>query len=174
MWARTGCNFNESGHGPCETGDCRGQLACWGSGGRPPATVVEMTLGTAADPETHYYDVSLVDGFNLPASMVPAAGGACGVAACETDVNAYCPDSLAERGPGGRVVGCKSACVATGADKYCCTGEYGSARACKPTSFANLFKALCPRAYSYAYDEAGGLKTCSRAKRYVVTFCPPN
>ncbi|KAL6581133.1 hypothetical protein OROMI_007056 [Orobanche minor] len=146
-----------------------------GHRGQPPATVVEMTLGTDANP-LHYYDVSLVDGFNLPVSMIPVGGGGgpCGAAACEADVNACCPESLEmRRGGDGEVVGCKSACLATGADKYCCTGEYGDPRMCKPTASSNLFKALCPRAYSYAYDEASGLKMC-RAKRYVITFCPPN
>ncbi|KAL3650181.1 hypothetical protein CASFOL_006584 [Castilleja foliolosa] len=172
IWARTGCCFDEAtGRGSCQTGDCGGQLNCSGSGGQPPATIVEMTLGTDANP-AHYYDVSLVDGFNVPVSMIPVGAAACGVAACEADVNECCPDSLAVR-KGGKVVGCKSACLATGADKYCCTGEYGSPGTCKPTAFANLFKALCPRAYSYAFDEATGLKTC-KAKKYVITFCPPN
>ncbi|KAL6581113.1 hypothetical protein OROMI_007036 [Orobanche minor] len=175
IWARTGCSFEETGRGSCQTGDCSGQLHCMGIGGQPPATVVEMTLGTDANP-LHYYDVSLVEGFNLPVSMIPVGGGGgpCGAAACEADVNACCPESLeVRRGGDGEVVGCKSACLATGADKYCCTGEYGDPRMCKPTASSNLFKALCPRAYSYAYDEASGLKMC-RAKRYVITFCPPN
>ncbi|KAI3470767.1 hypothetical protein Pfo_027430 [Paulownia fortunei] len=172
IWARQGCCFDETGRGSCQTGDCNGQLHCRGLGGQPPATMVEMTLGTSTNP-MHYYDVSLVDGFNLPVSMIPVGGGiGCGVAACEADVNVCCPESLAVR-RGGKVVGCKSACLATRADKYCCTGEYGSPKTCKPTAFANLFKAICPRAYSYAYDESSGLKTC-RAKRYVITFCPPN
>ncbi|KAL0341371.1 UNVERIFIED_CONTAM: Thaumatin-like protein [Sesamum radiatum] len=131
-----------------------------------------MTLGTSTNP-MHYYDVSLVDGFNLPVSMIPGGGGsACGVAACEADVNVCCPENLAVRREG-KVVGCKSACLATGADRYCCTGEYASPNTCKPTAFGHLFKAICPRAYSYAYDESSGLKTC-RASRYVITFCPPN
>ncbi|KAK4403292.1 Thaumatin-like protein [Sesamum angolense] len=172
IWARQGCCFDQTGRGSCQTGDCNGQLHCRGIGGQPPATLVEMTLGTSTNP-MHYYDVSLVDGFNLPVSMIPAGGGsACGVAACEADVNVCCPENLAVRREG-KVVGCKSACLATGADRYCCTGEYASPKTCKPTAFGHLFKAICPRAYSYAYDESSGLKTC-RASRYVITFCPPN
>lgn len=172
IWARHGCCFDKTGKGSCHTGDCNGQLNCRGIGGQPPATVVQMTLGTYTNP-MHYYDVSLVDGFNLPVSMIPVGGGVgCGVAACEADVNVCCPENLAVV-RGGKVVGCKSACLATGADKYCCTGEYGSANTCKPTAYAKLFKDICPRAYSYAYDESSGLKSCS-AKRYVITFCPPN
>ncbi|KAL8462871.1 hypothetical protein ACS0TY_032946 [Phlomoides rotata] len=173
IWARRGCCFDESGKGSCETGDCNGQLNCGGGGGEAPATVVEMTLGTESNP-MHYYDVSLVDGFNLAVAMIPvgAGGAGCGVAACEADVNECCPGNLAVV-KGGRVVGCKSLCLATGGDEVCCRGEYGSPMRCKPTAYAKLFKEICPRAYSYAYDEASGLKVC-RADRYFITFCPPN
>ncbi|KAL5166362.1 Thaumatin-like protein [Glycine soja] len=41
-----------------------------GQGGVPPATVVEMTLGSSSSP-LHFYDLSLVDGFNLLDSMKP-------------------------------------------------------------------------------------------------------
>ncbi|KAK4482047.1 hypothetical protein RD792_011605 [Penstemon davidsonii] len=173
IWARQGCTFDQtgSGFGSCETGDCNGQLRCMGIGGQPPATVVEMTLGTETNP-MHYYDVSLVDGFNIPVAMIPVGGGnGCGVAACEVDLNLFCPVKMGVRG-GGKVVGCKSACLATGDDKYCCTGKYDSPENCKPTAFGHLFKSICPRAYSYAYDEFSGLKTC-RAKGYAITFCPP-
>lgn len=140
-------------------------------GGVPPATVVEMTLGTSVSP-LHFYDVSLVDGFNLPVSMAPVGGGiGCGVAACVVDLNICCPSALEER-IGGRVVGCKSACLAMQSAKYCCTGSYGNPQTCKPTLFAHLFKAICPKAYSYAFDDSSSLNKC-RASRYVITFCPP-
>lgn len=138
---------------------------------RPPATVVEMTLGSSSSP-LHFYDVSLVDGFNLPVSMKPIGGGVgCGVAACEVDLNVCCPSAL-EVKRDGRVVGCKSACLAMQSAKHCCTGEYANPKACKPTLFANLFKAICPKAYSYAFDDSSSLNKC-RASRYVITFCPP-
>lgn len=83
IWGRQGCCFDEHGKGACETGDCGNGLRCGGAGGKPPATVVEMTFGTARSP-LHYYDVSLVDGFNLPVAMSPVGGGiGCGVAGCE-------------------------------------------------------------------------------------------
>ncbi|GAA0148815.1 hypothetical protein Leryth_015102 [Lithospermum erythrorhizon] len=170
IWARQGCRFDEHGRGSCQTGDCGGLLTCRGIGGTPPATLVEMTLGTSSNP-LHYYDISLVDGFNLPVSMRPVGGGkGCRVAACESDVNAWCPMRLMTRKEG-VVVGCKSACLAFRDPRYCCTGEFSKANVCKPTVYSHLFKALCPRAYSYPYDEASGLKTC-RASRYVITFCP--
>ncbi|KAG5550262.1 hypothetical protein RHGRI_015280 [Rhododendron griersonianum] len=152
IWARQGCSFDASGKGTCETGDCANQLHCRGMGGVPPATVVEMTLGTSVSP-LHFYDVSLVDGFNLPVSMAPVGGGiGCGVAACVVDLNICCPSMLEA--------------------KYCCTGSYGNPQTCKPTLFSHLFKAICPKAYSYAFDDSSSLNKC-RASRYVITFCPP-
>ncbi|XP_061368970.1 thaumatin-like protein [Gastrolobium bilobum] len=174
IWGRQGCFFDEhTGKGSCQTGDCAGLLQCRGIGGVPPATLVEMTLGTSNSP-LHFYDVSLVDGFNLPLSMKPSGGGVigCGVAACEGNLNVYCPSALVVHHYG-KVVGCKSACLATRSDRYCCTGDYADPTNCKPTVFARLFKTICPQAYSYAYDDSAGLKTCN-ASQYVLTFCPPH
>lgn len=171
IWGRQGCNFDNNGKGSCVTGDCSNQLHCNGKGGVPPATVVEMTLGTSNSP-MHFYDVSLVDGFNLPVSMKPVGGGiGCGVASCDVDLNVCCPSALEVKSEG-KVVGCKSACLAMQSAKYCCTGNYSNPNTCKPTLFAYLFKAICPKAYSYAFDDSTSLNKC-RATRYVITFCPP-
>ncbi|KAL4354778.1 hypothetical protein GQ457_06G007000 [Hibiscus cannabinus] len=171
IWGRQGCNFDSNGKGSCDTGDCSGRLHCQGTGGTPPATVIEMTLGSSSSP-LHFYDVSLVDGFNLPVSMKPVGGGVgCGVASCEVDLNVCCPSAL-EVKKGARVIGCKSACLAMQSAKYCCTGEYANPKTCKPTLFAHLFKAICPKAYSYAFDDSSSLNKC-RASRYLITFCPP-
>lgn len=172
IWGRQGCCFDTTGKGSCQTGDCAGLLNCNGNGGVPPATLIEMTLGTSQS-DLHFYDVSLVDGFNLPVSMKPIDGGVgCGVAGCEADLNFCCPYGLVVKKEG-KVVGCKSACLAAKSDRYCCTGEFASPKMCKPSVFALLFKTICPRAYSYAYDDSVGLRTC-KATRYVVTFCPSN
>lgn len=171
MWGRQGCCFDGQGRGSCETGDCSGLLHCKGKAGTPPATVVEMAFGTAASP-LHFYDVSLVDGFNIPVTMAPIGGGVgCGIAACETNLNVCCPSKF-EVKQQGKVVGCKSACLALQTDKYCCTGDYASPASCKPTLFSHLFKAICPHAYSFAYDDSTSLNKC-RASRYLITFCPP-
>ncbi|KAM0849716.1 hypothetical protein ACQ4PT_053557 [Festuca glaucescens] len=172
VWPRRGCSFDSRGLGSCATGDCGGVLRCAGAGGSIPATVVEMTLGTRQSP-MHFYDVSLVDGFNAPVSMTPVGGGrGCGVASCGADLNVCCPSALEVRDREGKVAGCRSACRAMGGGKYCCTGEYGTPAACKPTIFSHLFKAICPKAYSYAFDDASSLNRCM-AKRYLITFCPP-
>ncbi|KAH0850743.1 hypothetical protein HID58_091186, partial [Brassica napus] len=75
IWGRTGCNFDKTGTGTCETGSCGSTLKCSASG-KPPASLAEFTLA-ALD----FYDVSLVDGFNLPMSVTPMNGkGNCSVA----------------------------------------------------------------------------------------------
>ena len=172
MWPRRGCSFDARGQGSCATGDCGGALRCGGCPGATPATVVEMTLGTPRSP-LHFYDVPLVDGFNAPVSMSPVGGGSgCGVAGCQADLNACCPSALEVRDREGKVAGCRSACGAMGGDRYCCTGDYASPERCRPTVFARVFKAVCPKAYSYAYDDATSLNRC-KASRYLITFCPP-
>ncbi|GLJ41578.1 hypothetical protein SUGI_0860390 [Cryptomeria japonica] len=66
FWGRTGCSFDASGKGTCQTGDCRGQLSC---------------------------RVSLVDGFNIPLSINPT-NTQCTAPACKADVNAVWPAEL--------------------------------------------------------------------------------
>jgi hypothetical protein len=98
IWARTKC---EGGH--CETGDC-GKLIFWkkqnnqdalyynfwknhlgnriqcnGAGGQPPASLAEIQFQGSGGQD--FYDVSLVDGYNLPIAFFPSQGTpSCGVA----------------------------------------------------------------------------------------------
>ncbi|KHN41892.1 Pathogenesis-related protein 5 [Glycine soja] len=37
--------------------------------------------------------------------------------------------------------------------------------------YSQMFKSVCPKAYSYAYDDATSTFTCSGAD-YTITFCP--
>lgn len=176
VWGRQGCRFDASGRGRCATGDCGGALHCAGAGGAPPATLAEVTLASSASPGAQdFYDVSLVDGYNVPIAMTPVhgSGARCVPAGCVSDLNRVCPAGLAVRGgSGGGVVGCRSACAAFGAPQYCCTGQFGSPQQCKPTAYSRLFKAACPKAYSYAYDDPTSILTCSAGASYVITFCP--
>ncbi|KAL8553019.1 hypothetical protein ACS0TY_001628 [Phlomoides rotata] len=165
FWGRTGCAFTD-GSGFCQTGDCgSGQTECNGSGAAPPATLAEFTLGTTG---LDFYDVSLVDGYNLP-MIVEAAGGSgsCASTGCVTDLNRVCPSEL--RVDGGE--GCRSACEAFGTPEYCCSGAFNSPNLCRPSVYSQLFKSACPRSYSYAYDDPTSTFTCSGAD-YTVTFCP--
>ncbi|KAI9802078.1 MAG: hypothetical protein M1833_001999 [Piccolia ochrophora] len=79
VWGRTNCSFNPSGTGAsnngglngggkaCMTGDCNGIVDCRVSGDTP-VTLAEFTL--AASTGQTFYDISLVDGYNLPMAIV--------------------------------------------------------------------------------------------------------
>uniref|UniRef100_A0A5B7ASP3 Thaumatin-like protein 1b n=1 Tax=Davidia involucrata TaxID=16924 RepID=A0A5B7ASP3_DAVIN len=166
FWGRTGCNFDGSESGSCATGDCgSGQIECNGAGAAPPATLAEFTLGTGGQ---DFYDVSLVDGYNLPMIVEVSGGsGMCASTGCVTDLNQQCPAELRV----GDGQACKSACEAFGSPEYCCSGEYNSPALCKPSVYSEMFKSACPRSYSYAYDDPTSTFTCAGAD-YTVTFCP--
>lgn len=169
VWGRHGCAFDASGRGRCATGDCGGALFCNGIGGTPPATLAEITLGNEQD----FYDVSLVDGYNLAISVTPVRGkGKCSYAGCVSDLNTMCPAGLQVRSHDKRqVVACKSACSAFNSPRYCCTGTFGNPQSCKPTAYSRIFKTACPKAYSYAYDDPTSIATCTGSS-YLLTFCP--
>ncbi|XP_077238503.1 pathogenesis-related thaumatin-like protein 3.5 [Tasmannia lanceolata] len=172
IWARTGCKFEDWGVGICGTGDCGGKMECDGMGPTPPTTLFEITLGKGDDKD--YYDVSVVDGYNLPILIVPrGVYGGCNATGCAADLNSGCPKELqvVEGGEATGVVGCKSACVAFGRDEYCCSGEFASPTTCGPSSYSNIFKRACPKAYSYAFDDGSSTFTC-KAFDYAITFCP--
>ncbi|KAL8201918.1 hypothetical protein R6Q57_011065 [Mikania cordata] len=170
FWGRTGCIFDTSGQGSCATGDCgSNQMSCNGAGATPPATLAEFTIGSASGSNPDFYDVSLVDGYNLPL-VVDASGGSgvsCVTTGCVTDLNRMCPSELRV----GDGQACKSACEAFGSPEYCCSGSFGSPDTCHPTVYSELFKSACPQSYSYAYDDATSTFTCTGAD-YTITFCP--
>ncbi|KAL4346738.1 hypothetical protein GQ457_17G010220 [Hibiscus cannabinus] len=171
FWGRTQC-ANTSGKFQCATADCgSGQITCNGAGAIPPASLIELTL--AANGGKDFYDVSLVDGFNLPLSISPQGGsGGCSATSCPANVNAACPPELQIKGSDGGVIACKSACLAFNQPQYCCTGAYGSPDTCHPTQYSKIFKGQCPQAYSYAFDDKSSTFTCSGGPNYLITFCP--
>lgn len=170
VWARTRCS-TDSGSFTCMTGDCGRGLECNGAGGIPPATLAEFTI--APDSGLDFYDVSLVDGFNIPVSIAMQGGaGACQPSSCPANVNAVCPQELQVRAADGGVVGCKSACLAFNQPQYCCTGEFNDPKKCVPTDYSLIFENQCPEAYSYAYDDKNSTFTCSASPNYEITFCP--
>jgi hypothetical protein len=132
FWPRTHCTATGTGLS-CATGDCGGNLACpVGVGGAPPATLAEFTVmppGSGAG--TDFYDVSDVDGSNVPLSIVPTPGtydtsppsgangayycgspgsptGTNGLPGCPWNIQAACPAELQDNDPG-YYVGCRSA-----------------------------------------------------------------
>jgi hypothetical protein len=181
FWGRTYCTFNSSGKGTCETGDCGSVLQCNGAGGVPPATLAEFTLGGTTGND--FYDVSFVDGFNVPMTITPVGGAQpkpgdpywCGVAGCGTDLNPNCPAALQEKDTSGRIVACKSACEAFNTDQFCCRGAFNTPATCKPANwpvdYANYFKSNCPYAYSYAYDDPTSTFQ-DKGASFKITFGP--
>ncbi|KAH7108212.1 thaumatin family-domain-containing protein [Auriculariales sp. MPI-PUGE-AT-0066] len=183
IWGRRDCNFSlpVEPHLQCVTGGCTGGLLC-NLPGVPPTTLAEWTLGDPAS-GNDFFDVSLVDGYDLPMSIT--TDQACPTAGCYVDLLPICPDPL--KGPldaTGYPIGCRTSCLAnldgTPANSAnCCSGSYGTPDKCPPqvVQFYSFFKGNCPAAYAYAYDESSGtaLFTCpvSLGASYTVTFCPP-
>ncbi|CAL9240801.1 unnamed protein product [Arabidopsis halleri] len=179
FWGRTQCSTDTDGKFTCLTGDCgSGTIECSGSGAAPPATLAEFTLDGSNGLD--FYDVSLVDGYNVPMLVAPQGGSGlnCSSTGCVVDLNGSCPSELKVTsldGGGKLSMGCKSACEAFRTPEYCCSGAYGTPDTCKPSSYSLMFKTACPRAYSYAYDDQSSTFTCAKSPNYVITFCPtPN
>ncbi|GLT78260.1 hypothetical protein SLA2020_498000 [Shorea laevis] len=55
IWARTNCQFDASGRGSCQTGDCQGLLECEDYGS-PPNTLAEFALDQYANQD--FIDIS--------------------------------------------------------------------------------------------------------------------
>ncbi|KIP07773.1 hypothetical protein PHLGIDRAFT_511222 [Phlebiopsis gigantea 11061_1 CR5-6] len=182
IWGRRDCNFSITTGPTCLTGWCNGGLLCdpHTGTGVPPATVAEWTL--QGDGNRDFYDVSLVDGFDLPMAITNNVG--CSTASCPVDLGPICPSQI--QGPfdsTGFPVGCKSACFANldgdpTNSPNCCSGSFDTAATCPSSGveFYSFFKGNCPDAYGYAFDESSGtaLWTCDSGLNadYTLTFCP--
>lgn len=178
LWARTGCSFDAAGNGHCLSGDC-GRFQCGSTWGEFPSTLAEFNLNAWNGMD--FYDVSLVEGNNLP-MWINSYGGSsrdridangCSAAGCTRDANATCPAKL-QRIRNGRVVACLSACLVFKTDQTCCTGAYAARPKCVPSSWpldsAAVFKKAEPFAYSYVNDDATSVLTCSGECGYRVTW----
>jgi hypothetical protein len=177
FWGRTGCVFR-NGVGHCQTGDCGGLFQCKGWG-TIPATLAEVNFD--AWDNLDFYDVSMVDGSNLPMyiNITRSSGGTtdkispngCVPAGCTKAVQ--CPSVLDVKA-GGKVVACISACARLGGDQYCCRGKYAPRSACDPANwpvdYAAVFKRAEPYAYSYADDDATSVFVCKGVCDYRITF----
>ncbi|MCD7460857.1 hypothetical protein HAX54_044620 [Datura stramonium] len=158
IWARTGCNFDGSGRGRCQTGDCNGLLRCQ-SYGQPPNSLAEYALNQYSNLD--FFDVSLVDGFNVPIEFSPTSNGCTRGIRCAADINGQCPNKL--RAPGG----CHNPCTVFKTDEYCCNSGN-----CGPTRYSRFFKDRCYDAYSYPKDDQTSTFTCRGGTNYRVVFCP--
>lgn len=101
VWPMTGCDFdgnlvcaggtgNAGGPRCCDTGSCTIEPGGFGlqcnSSGDPPNTVAEFTLTSGANND--FYDVSLIDGYNIPIEMKPT--GTSADAPNEFDTSYWC------------------------------------------------------------------------------------
>ncbi|MCW2914876.1 MAG: hypothetical protein JWN52_2944 [Actinomycetia bacterium] len=175
FWGRTGCSFNSKGVGHCQSGDCGGRFQCNGSGATP-ATLAELALGAWGGMD--FYDVSMVDGSNLPMyinishsttkDQVNSRG--CSAGGCTKPV--VCPAKMQVK-TGGKVVGCTTACAAYGGDAYCCRAKWSGRDHCIPSKwpvdYTKVFKRAEPYAYSYAYDDSATM-ACRGGCNYKITF----
>ncbi|KAJ0602124.1 putative glucan endo-1,3-beta-D-glucosidase [Helianthus annuus] len=166
IWGRTGCTFNELGHLSCKTGDCgSGEMECNGRSATSPVTLAEFKGTRFKD---YYYDVSLVNGYNLPMTMEATGGSvnsllSCMKTGCVDDLNKRCPTELMLEGGGG----CQSPCQVSDKLEYCCNSPFS----CKPTPYSRLFNSACPRSYSAGFFHTS--YWCDSAN-YTVRFCPPS
>jgi hypothetical protein len=173
FWGRTGCSFNSAGNGQCQTGDCAGKFQCT-QYGAIPATLAEFNLNSWDNLD--FYDVSMVDGSNLPmyinitkgTTKDPISSSGCSSAGCTKPV--VCPSALVVDGG----AGCESACGVFGTDQYCCRGQWAARSACLPANwpidYAAVFKSAEPFAYSYVDDDATSTFTCAGECDYRITF----
>ncbi|ORY88332.1 thaumatin, partial [Leucosporidium creatinivorum] len=183
IWGRRECDFSSGSTLPstCLTGGCNGGLLCATAGGTgvPPATLGEWNL-QGGDTGSDWFDVSNVDGSNLPMRIDNDAG--CPVPECYKDINAVCPAELSVYDTNGYVIGCKTACSANlsgdpSNSPNCCSGSYDTPETCPSSGveYYSVFNKACPDAYAYAYDESSGsaLWTCPSSKQasYTLTFC---
>jgi hypothetical protein len=87
IWGRTGCSFDASGRGSCQTGDCGGALSCSLSG-KSPTTLAEFSLNAGNNKD--YIDLSVIDGFNIPMQFSSTSNGCNKVLNCR---DSNCPDA---------------------------------------------------------------------------------
>jgi len=193
FWARTGCQADGS---HCQTGDCGG-LQCNGNAGAMGPTLAEFTLNAYMGAD--FYDVSMVDGYNVDIQIrpkegtfsrntYPASNYSCGVAgACNTNPLSKCDPQYAIYSPvTHEIIQCLSACTwhmlnrPDQAPQYCCTDgtPYFSRDTCLASSNANMMKSMCPDSYSWAYDDASSTFACGGSGTagpggisYEISFC---
>ncbi|KAI0030381.1 thaumatin [Vararia minispora EC-137] len=166
VWPRTGCDFSTSQDASsCATGGCSGGLECTDGTAAAPVTLAEFTLSSSL---SDFYDVSLVNGFNVPVGITNTIG--CAVSNCPVNLNANCPAKLQKKDATGNVVGSDS--------PSCCTGSFSTAATCPATGVPDyaFFKNNCPNSVVFPYDNSGGvpLLVCpgSQGADYIITFCP--
>lgn len=224
VWGRTNCTADGE-TATCSTGDCFGKLEC-DYGGEVPVTLAEFNLAGGVAGNQCFYDISLVDGYNLPVGIVyhPTSNttwippnlvnpiciatpgylmtpNRTGLSYTNSSypmpydtlqtnegISNWCPWDLQvfpPEKPGDGVYPypdddvqrpvfdpCKSACAANNQPMDCCTGEYNDPTTCGPSEYSKSAKAMCPDAYSYAFDDQTSTFIIPSGGGWEVVFCP--
>jgi hypothetical protein len=139
VWAHKGCDGNGNN---CDTREGQVSLA-------------EMHWDAAGNRKT-WYDISHVDGYNLPITMQPFnpnAGGRCETVGCNFNLN-NCP-SDARVYKNGRLVACQN-----------------TNRDSPNTNYVRALKQACPNSYTWSKDDSAGMRDCQNNNRGLrVIFC---
>ncbi|CAM6095874.1 unnamed protein product [Calypogeia fissa] len=148
------------------TGQCAVTPGSSASTDRNLADLAEFTIGSSTG---DYYDISNVEAYTIGLSIVvtspvgtahsaKVATTRCGTITCAiANIRSFCQGNnqlITE--PSGALV---------------CKNTDGS-NALGPTAGTEIFKAACPDAYSYNYDDATSTFSCGNGSDYEVTFCP--
>jgi len=134
-----------------------------------PVTLAEITMNSYDNMD--FYDISLVDGFNLPLTIFVQGGtaGNCLNLTCSAPILDECPPNLQVMENKTVIAACNSACTEYNDPADCCTGDYLTN--CLASTTSNWFKSLCPEAYTFANDYVSDQPACTGAS-YQVVFCP--
>ncbi|WVF65426.1 hypothetical protein IAT40_000153 [Kwoniella sp. CBS 6097] len=188
IWAQTGCEGTN-----CKIGNCGGGVCDGNQYGTPGATLAEFGFGGYGGQD--YYDISMVDGYNLP-MQIDVQG--CPTASCgvQQDILEVCDPSLVYPKGSGKVYSCGSPCIAgvqfqQGTSGPLITAEMADTPVCcqhagvgvNPVDCPNTYipfykkmKELCHDGYLYPKDDMypGSILACPSASQaaYTVTFCP--
>ena len=171
LWGRTGCN--SASPAQCTTGSCGGTgLQCAGTTGQPNTSLFEWNINASG---TDWYDVSYVDAVDNPIGVSVTNASCVSPSVCSASVITSCPSDLRSG------AFCLSPCSRFNTDQFCCRGAFGTPQTCVVANwtavaqtYVNNIHSLCPREYSYAYDEnaGGALQTCPTGSNFTITFCP--
>jgi len=120
-----------------------------GSQNNAETTQLELTVGGSGGQD--FYDISLVNAYNLPASIKPS-NSRCKAPSCVIpNLSQFC-----------------KAPNVNGGDF--CTNTDGPGNVA--TAGTRAFKAACPQAYSYSKDDQTSTYTCQTGGDYTFTYCP--
>ena len=156
----------------CTTGPApKNQLAC--ASDPFPSSLAEFTLTKTLPTGLDFYDLSLVDGFNLPIAITALGHTAdaghpynCGSPSCAPNLNATCPQVLQDGVDGGVLACANDECKILG------DNDASSPDCVYPNTYTEFFKTACPTAYSFPSDDPTSTFTCEGRNDYAVVFCP--